>query len=234
MSGEVVLSLGIIYGGMAVHILLLAALLAHSSLAPGSRHVYLSLAIAPMIRILSLSMPLARVPLVYWYVIIGIPVFIAAFVVARLTGYGFRKIGANINNLALQLIFSLSGIGLGYIEYNILRPPPLVENTGLVYMLLTAVILLVFTGFLEELVFRGIMLSALRGLFSDKVAVLMSSTVFAALHITYKVPLDTLFVFVVGLLFSLAVIRFRSILGVSLAHGLTNISMFIVFPFILN
>jgi hypothetical protein len=42
-----------------------------------------------------------------------------------------------------------------------------------------------------------------------------------------------LFVFIVGLAFGLIVLRTGSILGVSLAHGLTNVTLYLIFPFLL-
>lgn len=231
-AGELILSGGVVLAGMAVHLLILAALIAHSSLAAGSRFLYLGLALAPMIRILSLSMPLAKIPAAYWYVIIGIPAFMAAYVVTRLSGHSLREIGLNAYKPGWQLIFSLSGLLLGCIEYRILKPAPLAFPAGPGKVALFCLILLVFTGFLEEIIFRGIMFRALRDSFSDKPAVLLSSGVFAALHITYRSPADVIFVFAVAVVFSLAVIRFKSLFGVSLAHGFTNISLFMVFPYL--
>jgi len=54
--------------------------------------------------------------------------------------------------------------------------------------------------------------------------------VFSILHFGYRSPLDILLVFVVAVLFGYAALRTGSILGISLAHGLTNISLFLIFP----
>lgn len=51
----------------------------------------------------------------------------------------------------------LAGIGLGYIEYLILRPEPLASAFTWTAIWLPALILLISTGFLEEYIFRGIM-----------------------------------------------------------------------------
>lgn len=56
------------------------------------------------------------------------------------------------------------------------------------------------------------------------------SMLFAVLYIGYRSLVNFAFVFCVGLAFSLVARRTRSIWGVSLAHGLTNIALFIIFP----
>ncbi len=119
-------------------------------------------------------------------------------------------------------------------EYWILRPEPLVpafEWTALVW---PAFILLISTGLLEEMIFRGLLQRAaidVLGLWGiGYVAIL-----FAVLHTGYQSLLDVLFVLAaVGLFFGWIVYRTRSLLGVTLAHGLTNIVLFLVMPFVLG
>jgi hypothetical protein len=63
--------------------------------------------------------------------------------------------------------------------------------------------------------------------------ILYVSAIFAVLHLGYKSVLDLIFVFCVALFFSYVVKYSRSILGVSIAHGLINIGIYLVFPLIL-
>jgi hypothetical protein len=122
---------------------------------------------------------------------------------------------------------------LGLIEYLILKPEPLVESFSLRSIWLPAVILLVFTGFLEELIFRGLMQRASVNTLK-KYGPVYISLLFAVLHIGYKSWVDLVFVFLVGFAFSIVVERTRSLVGVTVAHGLTNISLFLVFPFLVG
>jgi hypothetical protein len=125
------------------------------------------------------------------------------------------------------------GIGLGYIEYTILRPEPLSKSSSLSDIWLPAIILLIFTGLMEEVIFRGVMgYVSLRGL--SRYGIFYVSAIFAVLHLGYKSIPDVIFVFAVALLFSIITIRTGSILGVTLAHGLTNIGLFLIFPFMLG
>jgi membrane protease YdiL (CAAX protease family) len=112
---------------------------------------------------------------------------------------------------------------LGLIEYFILRPAPLIESLTWQTVWLPALILLVFTGVLEEVIFRGVMQHTAIGALG-RLGLFYVAAIFAVLHLGYRSILDVLFVFAVAVLFGLLVPRRGSLLGVSLAHGLTNIS----------
>lgn len=220
--------------GLALHGGLLLMILMHTSLVePGERKFLLALALAPLIRLMSLSMPLLEFEFKYWYVVIGLPLLIASAVVYRLSGYRRAQVGLALGkHLPLQLLVAAAGVGLGYLEYHILKPEPLVDSFNLQSVWLPSVILLVFTGFLEELIFRGIMQRAAADQLR-KLGPYYISLLFAVLHIGYKSLIDLAFVFLVGFIFSLVAARTRSLLGVTISHGLTNISLFLIFPFLL-
>lgn len=218
----------LMHGGLLVLIFLHASL---GALPAGQKFLY-TLALAPLIRLMSLSIPLLQFQFTYWYMIIGAPLFLSAVIVLRLTGYKPRQVGLALgNDLPLQTGVAVTGLGLGYMEYLILRPQPLAASLSLADIWLPALILLVFTGFLEEFIFRGLMQRAAL-VAIPKLGPLYISLLFAVLHIGYRSVTDFVFVFLVGWFFSLVAVRTRSILGVSLAHGLTNITLFLVFPFV--
>jgi hypothetical protein len=125
------------------------------------------------------------------------------------------------------------GFALGYVEYLILRPGPLAAYVTWVDVITAAMILLVFTGVLEEYIFRGLMQSAsmqIMGTFG----LLYVGVLFAVLHFGYHSLEDVLFVLFAGLLFGYWVWRTHSLIGTSLAHGVANISLYVIFPLILN
>ena len=219
--------------GLAAHITILAALLAHASLAgkQSSQRLFLALALAPLIRILSLTMPLQDVDLVYWYVIVAVPLLLTAAIVAANLKLSLEDLGLTLRALPLQGLIALSGLGFGVAEYFILRPKPLVDELSWQSTTLPALILLVGTGFNEEFVFRGVMQSASRQALG-KLSIVYVAVVFAVLHLGYKSVSDVAFVFAVGLLFGWLVARTRSLLGVTLSHGATNITLYLVIPFL--
>ena len=197
----------------------------------------LSLAFVPLIRVVSMSLPLTGFPLVSWYAITSVPLFVAAGVVMHHLKLGWRGLGlgagaGGLLALPLQLLIGASGLALGYVEYIILKPEPLVEAFTWQAIWLPALILLISTGYLEELIFRGLMQQAAVEQLGRRQGILYVALFFAVLHAGYLSLLDVLFVLAVGLLFGLVVQRTGSLLGVTLGHGLTNITLFLIMPFV--
>ena len=227
--------------GIACHFVILLAVVIDSALIGKYYHgrLILSLSLVPLVRIISLSMPLADIPQLWWYPIIYIPLLTAAIVLARILEYKPRDIGFSFgNNLGLipvQLLIGLMGIGLGIVEYLILASEPLVVDPTWQNAWLPALVLLLSTGFVEEFIFRGVMQRAAVEAFGGW-GIVYISLLFAALHIGWieaANPLswvDIIFVFVIVLFFGWVVKKTRSLLGVTLCHGLTNIMLFIVAP----
>src|SRR5690349_21421189 len=145
--------------GLVLHGGLLLALIVHASRAqPDSLHkLLLTLILAPLTRILSLTVPLPRLPLVYWYALVGAPLLLAAFITGHSTHFTGLHIGLKARALPVQLFVGLTGFGLGYLEYQILRPVPLISALTWQDIVLPALVLLIFTGYLEEYIFRGLM-----------------------------------------------------------------------------
>ena len=227
-------------GGIALHAVILSALILAASLmgdaGPGaepshiSRFLY-SLTLVPLIRILSLSMPLAKFDPVFWYLMAGLPVFLAALVVMVPLGLRPQNIGLRWSWSPIQPGVAVLGFGLGLVEYQILRPEPLIEGLTLAHFVLPATILMVATGFLEEFIFRGILQTAASATLGGLV-VLYVSLVFAILHIGYRSAADVVFVLAIALIYGWVVRRTGSIIGVGISHGLTNIMLFLVVPFL--
>lgn len=222
--------------GMILHGLLLLAVFVLASLyhdGPQASFLYI-MALGPLIRLTSLSLPLPRFDFIYWYALVGLPLILAAFAAMRANHLTAADVGLSLRRPFMQLLIALCGIGLGAMEYLILRPDPLVEQLTFEQVIVPALILLIFTGFLEELIFRGLMQHTGFQNFGWLGGILYVSVVFAVLHIGYRSILDVLFVFGVAVFFAIMAKTTGSIVGVTIAHGLTNIGLFLIFPFLIG
>jgi membrane protease YdiL (CAAX protease family) len=223
--------------GMILHGAVLAALLIHGSLLHRETHrrFVVLLSLAPLIRLLSLSIPLSKLglPLIYWYMVIGILLFMAAFIAGYITGLRGQRIGWSWRSWPVQLLIGCMGFGLGYVEYLILKPGPLGAYLTWLDVLTAAFILLVFTGILEEYIFRGLMQSASMQIMGS-FGLIYVGVLFAVLHLGYHSVPDLVFVLFAGLMFGFLVWKTHSLIGASLAHGIANISLYVVFPLMIN
>jgi membrane protease YdiL (CAAX protease family) len=196
----------------------------------------LSLAIVPLIRIVSLSLPLADIPQIWQYPIIYLPLLATAVVLAHILGYKPREMGISFGFIPLQLAVGLLGVGIGLAEHFILLSEPLITELSWQAAWLPALVLLLATGFVEEFIFRGVLqqtaTEALGGW-----GIVYVSYIFTVLHVGWLradsplAPLDLVLVFIIALFFGWVVKRTGSLLGVTLAHGITNIVLFLVAPF---
>jgi membrane protease YdiL (CAAX protease family) len=212
----------------------LICLVLHASLEKDARFqkFYLALALAPLVRILSLAMPLANFPQIYWYVIVAVPLLLAAITVMVRLRLRPKDVGLTLNCLPLQLMVGMTGVIFGLAEFYILRPEPLAGAFAWDDVILPAVILFIGTGFAEEFIFRGVMQRAAGEALGGWGWVFIA-LVFAALHIGYLSIADLGLVFAVGLFFGLVAQKTGSILGTTISHGITNIVLYLAAPFFL-
>lgn len=223
------------HAGVMAHAALLLALSGHAALlADHPQHkLLMCLSLAPLIRILSLALPLAGFPLTYWFLLVSIPLFPATALATRAVGLTGRDIGLTFNVLPAQLLVGFTGIPLGIAEYFILRPAPLVSTPSLETIWVPALVLLIGTGFLEELMFRGLLQKIFGQVMGPLRGLLYVTILFAVLHIGYLSLVDVVFVFGAGALFGWVTLKTGSILGATLSHGVTNITLYLIAPFIL-
>lgn len=217
--------------GVALHTILLLSLILLGATARQvhRRRFLLSLALSPLIRIISVTVPLNNRPIVEWYLVIGGLMFVATFFTIRATEFTPRRIGMTFKNWPTQVALGVAGIVLGLFEYLIIRPAPIIASADPILFLQAALTLMICTGVLEEIIFRGLLQEASIEPFG-RFGIIYSAAVFAVLHLGYLSILELSFVFSVALIFGFVAIKTRSLLGVSIAHGLINICLYLVFP----
>lgn len=221
--------------GILFHIAILVTTILHAALGfAGRRHqqqLVLSLALVPLVRVMSLSMPLVNIPQLWWYPIIYGPLLAAALVTTRIMGYKITDIGLNFKALPVQFAVALTGVFFGVAEYFILKPPPLIAEFAWHEIWLPALVLIMTTGFVEEVIFRGVLQRTAMEVFQWR-GIVYVSLLFAILHMGFLSWLDVIFVFVVALFFGWTVNKTGSLFGVTLAHGITNSVLFLIAPFV--
>jgi hypothetical protein len=211
---------------------ILIALLCHYALAGEEapyRRALLALSLAPLLRVLSLTMPLMQPPVAYWFALVGAPLLAGAALVARQLKLSPAALGLRVESWRPQALLALSGIPLGIVAFFILHPAPIVASGNWFEWLVAAASLLVFVGFGEELVFRGIVQrviaeqNAMLGLAAG--AILFAAMSLGSLSLAYALSMG-----LAGLFFGWAANRTGSLAGVALAHGLMSVIALLVLP----
>lgn len=192
-------------------------------------HLYLALTFIPLIRIIGVAIPLKGIPEAFEFMAVSAPLFIIGIIIAKMVGFTPVEIGFSFNKPLKQLLIALLGLPLGFIEFLIVRPG-IKDNTGTPGEIIIWVLIFLCAGLLEEFLFRGILYNAVLKLCDDKKAIFFTSLLYAVLTVSGKSFLNVIFVFIVSVLFCKIFGRLKSILGLSLAHGLINITLYIICP----
>lgn len=223
--------------GLVLHAIVLVTLLAQGAAIavrsePTARAV-LALTLLPLIRIVSLTTPLGAFSYLQWFVVIGAILYAAVFALLRVLETKPHEVGLALpdaRSFPLEAGVVLLGVGLGLAEYALLRPGPLVDATSLGLLVGPALLLVVFSGLLEELVFRGVLPRFLAPVYGAPAAILLPATVQAVLAVGFLEPMLVPLVFASGVAFGWVARRTGSVLGVGVAHGVANALLFLALP----
>lgn len=224
--------------GLLLDVFLILSLLAQSSYV-ATRDPRLSaflgaLVLAPLIRVLSLSTPFTPFTILEWLAIVSVPILLAVFLAIHTLDLRLREVYLSLGDtryLTVNVSVGAFGLVLGFVEYQILAPDPWIGAPDALSLAVGTVVVLLATGISEELIFRGVLLRTALPLLGRWAAVLFVTVIFAALHIGFLSFVDLVFVFLVGLFFALVVLATESLLGVIVAHTLTNVMLYLVLPF---
>ena len=186
--------------GLALHGIVLFALFGHAAfLYPSGKetaNVLVAMSLAPLVRIFSLYAPLSQFHYVQWFLILSMPLFCAIFAVIFFQHLKEWEIGLAFKpkQLPLHMAIALTGPLFGFVEYLILRPEPMVESLSFRAIAAPIVILIVYTGFIEEFIFRGIIQHNAVKCFGTGWGLFFGTFLFAIMHIGNLSWLDVVFV----------------------------------------
>jgi len=168
----------------------------------------------------------AAAPTIY---ILIISVAVAFIVVKRIS---LARVGLTRGLYPMYKQIAAGGsIGLlsSLIEYWILRPSPirLTEDT-LQTILYVVIVMTVFVGFGEELLFRGLVQESYQKVLPAWPAILLASIQFSLMHYGWQNPLELLFSYGVGIAFGYSFLKTKSLTAPIAMHASNNIAMFII------
>ena len=126
------------------------------------------------------------------------------------------------------------GIPLGTIEYLILRLAPAFPSFEVKYLFRDMVYMWCFVGLGEELLFRGLIQTDLTKAFGWRWGLLGASMLFAVMHLTWRSIPELGFVFLAGLVLGTLYWRTKSLVAPIIAHGVNNVILVSVLPYLLS
>jgi len=144
--------------------------------------------------------------------------------------FGFRKEKLLLYTLACLAI----GAVLGTMEYSILRPAPAFPTFEVKYLLRDMIYMFLFVGLGEELLFRGLLQIDLMKVFGVKGGLILASLMFAVMHLTWRSLPELGFVFIAGLILGFLYWKTKNLALPIIVHGVNNVMLVAVLPYILG
>jgi membrane protease YdiL (CAAX protease family) len=144
----------------------------------------------------------------------------------RIFGFSKQKL------LKYSLIGLVIGLPLGAIEYFVLRPAPAFPSFEIKYLLRDMAYMFLFVGMAEEFLFRGLIQQDFAEAFGWKWGLFASSAIFAVMHLTWRSVPELGFVFIAGLVLGILYLRTKSLVAPIIAHGINNVMLVAVLPYV--
>jgi membrane protease YdiL (CAAX protease family) len=234
--GELFVFQGRAFEGVGLHVLNLLALAILTILIKDKLRVEVVQAflLVSLFRIVDTSMPAFFTLTLYWYPLIYTPMFISIFILLRYQAPSLEEIGLTYKYLYIYLpIGVLFGLVFAWFEYQIIRPCSLIPNLSISNIFVLAIIMLMFVGVVEELIFRSILQTKLESVVGPYESLFLTSVIFGVMHSSFGSLSEIAFGIAAGALIGFIFQRTRSLPFIATIHGVTNIFLFGIIPFFL-
>ncbi len=213
-----------------------------------SPYLFQAFSLVSILRILNIGMPIFFDLTLYWFPFIYGAAILAALLVLRRNTEVILPIREHISHLlrvhsskakqtgkGWRLVYLPIGIVIGLIlanvEYWILKAGALIPALDVLNLFALAVVMFVFVGFGEELIFRYILQRRLQRTIGVLGGIFLAAALFTAMHSGYSSVPYLFFVLTVGLILGYSFYRTGSLGFVTVIHGSINFFLFSFIPF---
>jgi membrane protease YdiL (CAAX protease family) len=193
--------------------------------------IHQALMLLPILRLISLAMPKFSMITLYSFIFVYGPLAIPVAILIIHQRNSLEQIGISIKNLGTYLILSVPlSFLLGLGEYLIIRTGYLIPDLTFVNLLKLTLIMVLFVGLVEEIIFRSIIQTRIEQALSMPEALLITSFLFGLMHSGYGTFNEILYTSFVGLVLGFAFYKTKSLPFIAILHGFVNVFLFGILP----
>ena len=197
--------------------------------------IYQALMLLPILRLVNLSMPVFFSTTLYTYVFVYSPLLIPLIIIVTHQRYSLEQVGITAKHILGYTILSIPlGLLLGFGEYLTIRPHYLIPNLSIENLLKLTIIMVLFVGLTEELIFRSILQTRLEEVLGSREALIIASILFGFMHSGYSTFYEIMYTGFVALFIGFAFHKTKSLPFVAILHGLINVFLFGILPYYLS
>jgi hypothetical protein len=226
---ELLIFFGQMKAALAIHSITLILLILSAIYI--ENRIYPALMLLPLFRLLNIAMPVFFQLTLYSYPLVYAPMFLPIYLIMKERMFSWSEVGLTAKGFWYFLPLALAvGFALGWGEYHVLRPGVLIPNFSIGSILSLSITMILFVGLVEEFVFRSALQTVMEERLGAIAGLVAASILFGFMHSGYHIPLELLYVSFAGVVFGLLFWITRSLPIIALAHGVTNVSLFLVAP----
>jgi membrane protease YdiL (CAAX protease family) len=233
--GEVVLAFVSVESGLVIEAFVLVALVNHYTFSPQLdvrvRHALVVLGLIPLARLATFTLPQATLSIIYWEALIVFPILLGIAFTSELVDPKWLKFGLGRSPRWIQGLVVLASLALSLGLAHIGLKGTLEGNYDGA-LLGTAIVVVFLSGVTAEIMFRGLVQSALSSIFG-RAGVGLTSAAFAIGFLGTGSAGHVLFAGALGLGYGMIVERTGSVIGVAVGHGMFNVGWHVVWPGVL-
>lgn len=219
--------------GLFVHALMFLVLLGWAATSPSNSNIIEITAFVPLLRLLNLGTGILAFSPYLWLTGVYLLLLLSLVLVMRNYDVTLERLGIDWgvvrDEAPLILTGVVLGVGLGTVQwvFDLESPPgePTIANV-LIAILVTGLLV----GFVEELLFRGLLQEWLADIIDIRLSILVVSILFGFMHSVWLNPLDVMFAFSVSLLLGAVYAATRNFWFILIVHALINAMAFGVLP----
>ena len=238
MSGIIISELMILYEdilyGLGMHIinlLVIIFLVIFSRSDIKTKYVLQSFTLLILLRIVSVSIPQIFTNVLLQYSLVYGIIFIPIYLIIKGQNISSKELGINFKKIYVYIpLAMLIGPIIGFIEYNIINPISLIERIRFSDMVLIFMVMFVFVGTVEEIIFRSILQTRLQRVIGIKYGILVSGIMFGMMHTGYGMINEIIFTVILGIIFGYLFHKSNSIPFVITVHTVANVTLFGFLP----
>lgn len=197
------------------------------------RKTYQALMLLPLLRLVSVSMPVFFDITFYSFIFIYAPLVVPVVIATAYQQLTLEEMGITLRKIWLYLPLSfLLGAGLGLGEYMIIQTDSLIPDISPLSLLKLTVVMVFVVGLVEEIIFRSFLQTRLKKIFGAWEGIIISSMIFGFMHSGYGTYYEILYTFFVGVIIGYMFYKTRSLPLVMLVNGFINVFLFGLIPYL--
>lgn len=232
--GEINIFLGHVYPGIAMHIInlqILTLAIIFGRFSSDIKNVFQSLLLLLLLRIINIAMPQFFTTTLLWYSLIYGVMFLPIYIIIKNQEITPVELGMDFSRLHIYLPAAvLIGTVAALFERRIINPGPLIDNINISSLLMLTIIMFVFVGAVEELIFRSILQTRLEKALGLKSGILLSGALFGIMHSSYGILNEIVFASIFGIVLGYIFQKTRSFPLILIIHGYANVLLFGLIP----